>query len=48
MAWRRKMGVSYLEALQTPFSAIMQDLEMMDLEAEFGPNRAIMENNQEL
>jgi hypothetical protein len=41
------MGVGYLEALQTPFSVILNDLEMMDLEAEFGPNSGIMEDRQE-
>jgi hypothetical protein len=42
------MHVGYFEAMRMPLEVIIADLEMMDLEAEFGPNRAIMEPKQEL
>jgi len=46
-AWRRKMGVGYFEALRMPVDVIMTDIEMMNLEAEYGPQHATMENKQE-
>ena len=46
MLWRRKMGVGWFEAMQMPLSVIMNDLEMMDMEAEFTPKHAIMGSEQ--
>ena len=46
MLWRRKMGVGWFEAMRMPLSAIMADLEMMDMEAEYGPSRAIIGSEQ--
>jgi hypothetical protein len=48
MLWRRKMHVGYFEAMRTPFEVIATDLEMMDLEAEYGPNHAIIGSEQGL
>ena len=46
MLWRRKMGVGYFEAMRMPLSVILDDLEMMDIEAEFMPNHAIIGSEQ--
>lgn len=46
LLWRRKMHVGYFEAIRMPLDVIATDLEMMDLEAEYGPKHAIMGSEQ--
>ncbi|HVB24129.1 MAG TPA: hypothetical protein VNG51_19480 [Ktedonobacteraceae bacterium] len=34
LLWRRKMHVGWFEAMRMPLSVIMNDLEMLDIEAD--------------
>lgn len=38
--WRKEMHAGYADAMQTPFEVILQDMEMEEYEADYGPQRA--------
>jgi hypothetical protein len=37
--WRKQMGIGYFEAMITPMQVIVNDLEMMGLENEYGQKK---------
>lgn len=40
LCYRRKMNVSYWEARDLPMGVLYADLEMLELEGEYGPQSA--------
>lgn len=37
MKWRLRTNTSYQDAMLTPYDAILADMQMLDIEGEFGP-----------